>query len=62
MSDTPATDDADRTDRYAAELRAVVEAAPPLSARQRERLRLVFRARPRAGTTTGARGTRRDAA
>jgi hypothetical protein len=33
------TDDADR-------IRALVDAAPPLSVRQRERLRLIFRARP----------------
>ncbi|MFK0297275.1 hypothetical protein ACIQU6_43340 [Streptomyces sp. NPDC090442] len=57
MNDTAPTNDTARADGYAAEIRALVDAAPPLSVRQRERLRLVFHARPRAKT-----GTRRAAA
>ncbi|MFK0296390.1 hypothetical protein ACIQU6_38775 [Streptomyces sp. NPDC090442] len=57
MNDTSTVNDTGHADDYAAEIRALVDAAPPLSVRQRERLRLVFHARPRAKT-----GTRRAAA
>ncbi|MDH2393349.1 hypothetical protein QCN29_32215 [Streptomyces sp. HNM0663] len=46
MNDTTPTGETARTDAYAAEIRALVDAAPPLSVRQRERLRLVFKSRP----------------
>jgi hypothetical protein len=61
MSDTSPTNGTDPADDYAAEIRSLVDAAPPLSVRQRERLRLVFRARPRtdAGSGTGSAGARR---
>ncbi|MEV5124294.1 hypothetical protein AB0K49_16115 [Streptomyces decoyicus] len=52
MNATTPTSGTSPTDDYAAEIRALVDAAPPLSVRQRERLRLVFRARPRADTGT----------
>ncbi|WP_155059731.1 hypothetical protein [Streptomyces blattellae] len=60
MTDTAPTNGTEHADDYAAEIRALVDAAPPLSVRQRERLRLVFRARPApSGADTGtARGRR----
>ncbi|MFC3347761.1 hypothetical protein ACFOOM_10040 [Streptomyces echinoruber] len=52
--DSSPTNGSDPADDYAAEIRALVDAAPPLSVRQRERLRLVFRARPApSGADTG---------
>ncbi|QRX90844.1 hypothetical protein [Streptomyces noursei] len=57
MSDTSPKNHAGSADDYADQIRALVDAAPPLSVRQRERLRLVFHARPRVDT-----GTRRAAA
>ncbi|MFE6742319.1 hypothetical protein [Streptomyces tubercidicus] len=50
MSDTTPTNGTAPADEFAAQIRALVDAAPPLSLRQRERLRLVLRARPRADT------------
>ncbi|WP_157880126.1 hypothetical protein [Streptomyces natalensis] len=52
MSDTSPKNHARPADDYADQIRALVDAAPPLSVRQRERLRLVFRARPHATTCT----------
>lgn len=45
MTDTTPTSGTGPADDYAAQIRAVVDAAPPLSVRQRERLRLIFRTR-----------------
>ncbi|MEV0438974.1 hypothetical protein AB0I84_09380 [Streptomyces spectabilis] len=54
MNDTAPTGGSDRSDSYADTIRALVDSAPPLSVRQRERLRLVFKARP-ATAENGAR-------
>ncbi|WP_411146984.1 hypothetical protein [Streptomyces sp. x-80] len=45
MTDTAPTSSSARSDEHADAIRALVDAAPPLSVRQRERLRLVFQSR-----------------